>query len=207
MPTSDSQEPCAVAQTVNENLSSDCSFILDLIPIGIVLVDPQARIVASNATACDLLRTCEDITNDGGILRPRSSAHASALADALLHVGNAQKSTAVGFSMARANRRPISLIFIRSAQRNRIVVLFSDPDFKYPLSAPLLASLFQFTRAESSVASLMTQSPHSGLVARQLGITRNTLRNHLKSMFFKTNARNQSDLVHTLLRSPVSFRF
>ena len=67
--------------------------------------------------------------------------------------------------------------------------------------------LFQFTPVESSIAILMMESFGTAAIAKELAITRNTLRDHLKSMFSKTRTRNQSELLHTLLRCPASLSY
>jgi DNA-binding CsgD family transcriptional regulator len=120
--------------------------------------------------------------------------------------------------MARTNQRPISNVLAklprhsktsRTPNRSRIAVFLSDPEFNQQPSARLglVRDLFHFTPVESSIAILMMESLDTAAIAKELSIARNTVRDHLESMFSKTRTRNQSDLIHTLLRCPASLRF
>jgi DNA-binding CsgD family transcriptional regulator len=94
-----------------------------------------------------------------------------------------------------------------SARSPRFAILISNPGSSPRASAPLLQALFQFTPVESTIAVLMMASLSTAAIAAELTITKNTLRDHLKSMFAKTGTRNQSQLLHTLLRCPAILSF
>ena len=70
-----------------------------------------------------------------------------------------------------------------------------------PRGAPdpaLIAQAFDLTPAESRLAALLASGASIDGAAEQLRISRETARNHLKSIFSKTGAHRQSELVNLL---------
>jgi DNA-binding CsgD family transcriptional regulator len=210
---------CIVAAILSANnshmLSAD---LLDMLPFGIIELNRHAKILFANAYASDLLDASADLNAVEGVLCARSIAHSRALHEALHRLVHEATLEPVGFSIARTNQRPISTVLAKlppraktlpSPDKSRIAVFLSDPDFNHQPSAPagLVRELFHFTPVETSIAILMMDSLDTGAIAKELAIARNTLRDHLKSMFSKTCTRNQGDLLHTLLRCPASLRF
>jgi len=82
----------------------------------------------------------------------------------------------------------------------------SDPELQDLLEPDLAATLFDFTPAESMIATLLMRAKSTASIAKELKISSHTLRNHLKRMFAKTNTKGQSDLLYVLLRSPACLR-
>ena len=191
--------------------------ILNLVPCGVIVVNPRGKILFSNGHATDVLKENSDLRVDNGFLSARSASHKRALSDALIKLGNPENSAPVGFSIARSNRRPLSVVLTRLPSRtskisdkaatSKIAVFVSDPDLKVRRCASLLRDMFDFTPVQTSISMLMMDSMGTDKIARELNITTNTLREHLKLMFPKVNAKNQSELLHTLLCSPAHFRF
>lgn len=71
----------------------------------------------------------------------------------------------------------------------------------------ILANLFNLTPAESRLLQCLLQGMSSSAYAAQKGLSQNTVRNQLKSIFEKTLVRRQSDLINLVATSlaPVSF--
>jgi DNA-binding CsgD family transcriptional regulator len=67
--------------------------------------------------------------------------------------------------------------------------------------------LFEFTPAESAVATTLMNGFPPAEIARSLDLSVFTVRNHLKRMYSKTNTGNQCELLHLLLHTPASLRF
>jgi DNA-binding CsgD family transcriptional regulator len=192
------------------------SALLDMLPLGIMVLNRQAKILFANIWATDLLRTGGDLNVVDGVFCARSIPHSRALSDALHRLACTETHEPVGFNIARTDHRPLSIVLAKLPARSkafdtpgkcRIAVFLSDPEFNHRPSAALVRDLFEFTPVESSIAILMMESFDTGAVAGELAITRNTLRDHLKSMFFKTRTRNQGELLHILLRCPAGLRF
>jgi DNA-binding CsgD family transcriptional regulator len=196
-------------------LSAD---LLDMLPLGIIVLNRHGKILFANAYASDFLDASADLNAVKGVLCARSIAHSRALQEALHRLAHEGAHEPVGFSIARTNRRPISTVLSKlppraktapTPDKPRIALFLSDPDYNRQPSAPisLVRELFHFTPVESSIAILMMDSLDTAAIAQKLGIARNTLRDHLKSMFSKTCTRNQGELLHTLIRCPAVLRF
>lgn len=90
------------------------------------------------------------------------------------------------------------------APRPAVAVFIRDPGDSPQASRTLLRSLFQLTRTEAEVATLMLDGLTLDETAQALGVTRNTVRAHLRGVFAKTGATRQAQLIKTLLNSVAS---
>ncbi len=102
--------------------------------------------------------------------------------------------------------RPIAMNYQthNSARRPAVVVFIRDPADSPQASRDLLRSLFQLTRTETEVAMLVMDGQTLDETAEALGVSRNTVRAHLRGVFAKTGATRQAQLVKTLLNSVAS---
>ncbi|MNZ87100.1 Bacterial regulatory protein, luxR family [compost metagenome] len=102
--------------------------------------------------------------------------------------------------------RPIALNYEcqDGARRPAVAVFIRDPADSPQASRALLRSLFQLTRTETEVAMLMMDGQTLDETAETLGVSRNTVRAHLRGVFAKTGATRQAQLVKTLLNSVAS---
>jgi len=190
--------------------------ILDLLPFGVIIVNKRGKILFTNGFGREILDTRSELKDHFGVLRARSLSHNRALSDAFNRLSEPGTQDPIGFGIARPNRSPLSVVLVRlmspaeqvlRTENVRIAVFLSDPGVNCCPSASLLRTLFEFTPVEASVAKLMLESCDTAAIAAKLQITRNTLRDHLKSMFSKTNTRNQGELLYALLRCPATLRF
>jgi len=69
------------------------------------------------------------------------------------------------------------------------------------ISIHLVAQLFGLTPAEGALATLLAQGFDIDEAGETLGIRRNTARSQLQSIFTKTNAKRQSELIRLILSS------
>jgi DNA-binding CsgD family transcriptional regulator len=80
----------------------------------------------------------------------------------------------------------------------RILLTFSPVETRAALDKALLTNLFSLTPAEIRLAGLMVDGVSPEAAAEQLCVTRETARNQLKSIFAKTGAHRQAELVAML---------
>jgi len=73
-------------------------------------------------------------------------------------------------------------------------------------SAPTLCKVLRISDREAEVALLLANGLDLRAVAERLGISLHTVRDHVKSVFSKTGARSQVDLVRRILRLPLGAR-
>ena len=65
----------------------------------------------------------------------------------------------------------------------------------------ILGQLFEFTPAEAALALLLANGLTLDEAAEELGVTRNTAKSHLSSVFSKTGVTRQPKLVQLILKS------
>jgi DNA-binding CsgD family transcriptional regulator/GAF domain-containing protein len=99
---------------------------------------------------------------------------------------------------------PMSYQARNGARRPAVVVFIRDPADSPQASRNLLRSLFQLTPTETEVAMLVMDGQTLDETAHALGVSRNTVRAHLRGVFAKTGATRQAQLVKTLLNSVAS---
>jgi DNA-binding CsgD family transcriptional regulator len=82
----------------------------------------------------------------------------------------------------------------------RALLVISDLQNRPQSQASVVAETFGLTPAETRVASIMAAGISIERAADQLGLSRETVRNHLKAVFAKTATHRQSELVALLSR-------
>ena len=83
--------------------------------------------------------------------------------------------------------------------RDRTVIAYTyDPEKKFAPREDELKTYFGLTDAQAKVAVRMYTSNNIKTVANDLKISINTARSHLRSIYEKMGAKNQSELVSTL---------
>ncbi len=85
------------------------------------------------------------------------------------------------------------------------LVFFSDPDARPASRASILRALYGLTPTECRLAGLLVEGFDLATAAEQLKMAADTARFHLKTIFRKTGARRQSDLMRLVLGLPGGF--
>jgi DNA-binding CsgD family transcriptional regulator len=81
----------------------------------------------------------------------------------------------------------------------RALLLFSDYSRREPPSATLLAHTFGLSPSEARTAALLAEGLSTEKIANQLCLSRETIKSQLKTIFAKTGARRQAELVALFL--------
>lgn len=185
---------------------------LNLLPLGLVVVTSDAQVLMANAAASDIFASDNILSIENEFIVVRSAPHQRALREALDEVQREGGAPAVGFSIGRTGKRPLSIVISmieepqERARNPQLVILISDPEVTGDDKQRVLSELFDLTPTEAAIASLFMAGYDTSHVSSKLGIAKSTLRNHLKHMFAKTNTRNQGELLHLLLMSPAHLR-
>jgi DNA-binding CsgD family transcriptional regulator len=187
---------------------------LSRLSAGAVIVDGHGAPLFINDSAGRTLQQRDGLTLDGQVLRASRSDDTRRLRS--LMAGAAR--TTAGEGLAAGGllvlRRPSGKRSLQltvspvPAQDERFdahsggaVVFIVDPE-QIPVSDWTgLRRLHDLSAAESEVARLLVQDKSVAEIAETLGVSRNTIRFHLKRMFAKTATRRQSELVRLLLIS------
>jgi DNA-binding CsgD family transcriptional regulator len=116
----------------------------------------------------------------------------------------------LSLSIEDADRQMSFGVLVRSLEADRdtvaagdpaCAIMFRDPGESDDLSVDAVRRLFSLTQAESTLGVLLAKGMTIDDAARTLGLSRNTLRTQLKSLFWKTGSARQTDFVRLLLRS------
>lgn len=208
-----------------ENRRDALTEILDRLPEAIFLVDCLGTVILSNLTARAIAQQ-----NDGlSLIDDRISIADPGEQDALRAlIGKAARDTAssagspsghaIGprtMSVSRPSSRtalPIVVTPVRCRGvpdgRPAIVaaVITKDTEQRGSVLVPDLAIAFGLTRGEKRLAELVAGGLGLKEAAETLGITRNTVRTHMKRVYAKTGVHSQADLVRLLSRGSIELR-
>ena len=193
-------------------LSEDLSDALDLSPFGVFFLDDKGTIrYANRATERMVAGALGVVVKEG-----RLSAYwpqAAARLDGLLKAATAPEAELRrGGTMALPSPKrtlPLSLTVapVTSERLNfftrgrSVVVCISDLEHGGTLPEQSLRDLFLLTPAEARVAMALFEGFSPKEAAQNLGLSVNTVRVHMASIFSKTGTNRQSDLLRLLLRA------
>ena len=183
---------------------------------GVLVVDAAHRIVYSN-NRCDEMIEIGDglgISQDGRI-KVTQSNDARRLRSALdgIFSSHAKGGKQYGAAMqvyrtsgARPYQLVISRIFETNFRQDRdeplAMIVVTDPERSVLPSDKVLVDLFDMTAAEARISALLASGMDINEVCKELQITCNTIRMHLKRIFSKTDTHRQSELVTLISRLP-----
>jgi DNA-binding CsgD family transcriptional regulator len=182
--------------------------ILDVLPVGAILLDPSLHILALNRRAESILSEGDGLSARRNRLvaaRPRDTRELQSLTAA---AGTEWCSRSV-LALSRPSLRPPLQILVTRVAGGRgatpmTALLVSDPTV---LAAPTVEDvrrLFGLTAAEARVARSLVRGESLPQIARQMSVQENTVRWHLKQIYVKTGTHGQVDLVRLLLTSPLA---
>lgn len=180
--------------------------------LGVILLGHGMKVVAMNAAAERILAarnglktaqkrlTCDDTRESAQLERLISDA-------SLISQG---KGTEVGNEM-RISRRdlwplkavvsPVRGIDFGNDHRVQAVIFVTDPTTRVRPAQDTLRIAFGLTPAECRVALLLADGHAPQEIATMIGVTSNTVRSQIKSIYSKTGVRRQAELIRLLLAS------
>jgi len=191
---------------------------LDMLPIGVILLNSGAQIVTANSTARDILHDEDGIYVNASGMGVRLSGGRLKLRDLITggpSRGGDKAAETQGFSIPRGTgRRGITVLLspvedfpqARGAEDPVYVLFVADPERAVDVDPKRLTRIYGLSRAEARVAALLATGKRLDQVAENLGLTYETVRKHLKQIFSKTSTDRQADLVRTLSLGPCGLR-
>jgi DNA-binding CsgD family transcriptional regulator len=188
--------------------------VLDNLAFGVIQVSAGGLVVNTNRAARRILDR-----NDGlcltrhGLRAARATDDQrlqAAIRSALGAMGRTVEQDGAGgyLKIARSSGRPSYAVIVTPLGLDRIVLLHqhpavmlivTDPEAASRLDHRALASLFGFTPAEARVVSLLVAGMALPAIARQLGVSFETVRTHVARARAKTDTTSQVDLVRVVL--------
>jgi DNA-binding CsgD family transcriptional regulator len=188
---------------------------LEAMPYGVVLLDDQGAVVFANGAAGVALEAAA-----GWRLERSALVAPSEVQRRLASLCGRAIDTSLrrGFSAGGTLRVPRSRdggwLEVRivplagpprlvASRRVAAAVFLSLEEERRPVDLQALGALFGLTPAEAEVAARVARGQEPGQIGRDLGVSLNTVRTHLKRVFGKTGSRRQGELAG-LLQSSVA---
>jgi DNA-binding CsgD family transcriptional regulator/PAS domain-containing protein len=186
--------------------------VMDRLPTGMLLLNSRRQVVVQNAAAERIVGDADGFHVDGG--RPgaedaRENAALQGLIADAMEARPDQALAAHGFqSVSRpSGKRALSLMVAPlrvgsadNASGDVAVALFvSDPERGRISGSKMLEELYSLTQTEADLLQLLSMGVSLEEAAESRGISMNTARSHIKSMFAKTGVSRQGELVRIML--------
>jgi DNA-binding CsgD family transcriptional regulator/PAS domain-containing protein len=192
-----------------ESRVSDLEMALDCMGNALVLIDRDGKAVFINKSARRILDRGEGISLLKGRLVAQEAGDGRRLREVLaraIGAANGDIFSAPGaIHISRPNKMPLRVVAgpLRFethgvSDRAAAVVFITDPEGKANPAAELLRILFGLTPAEVRLADCLLQGKSLWEAAELNQVGRETVRTQIKSVFSKTGARRQADLIRLL---------
>jgi DNA-binding CsgD family transcriptional regulator len=186
---------------------------LDMISTGVILFAASAKIASMNRSASALIGERDGLfaTHDG--LKAEREAESALLTNAIQRAAlSSQGNGGAGGTVfvSRRTRCPLQILIspIRNSAVNRLgaitaIAFVIDPSRRQRPAQDILRTLFGLTPAESRVALLLGDGHAPREIAGMIGVTDNTVRSQIKSIFSKTGVKRQGELIRLLVSNTV----
>ena len=186
---------------------------LETMTTAALVVDRGNTIVFANRAARTVLSEADGISDRGGMLTLAQTSSnqrlqrsiGKALQDRI--VTNASDSLVV--SPRPSGKRPYSIVVgpLRPTaesslgHKNYVLVYITDPEAQPRGIADVMSLAYDLTPAEGALVAALVDGKSVLDYAETEGVSKNTVRWHLKQVFAKTETRSQSELVRLVFRS------
>ena len=184
--------------------------VLDYLPVAIITVTPGRQVLSSNAIAQKIINNQRDeflAVDNAETLRIKPDFYNHQLTQIIsAALGKKKELKKSSFKMDIHNGdASVSIFAMKSTGESGqdICTLFITTNF-WPehVSVDALKQVYGLTPAESRLAKMLVRGESLSVTAEKLGVTHNTVRNQLKSIFAKTDTNRQSELVGLILSTP-----
>ncbi|QYX56448.1 response regulator [Roseovarius sp. SCSIO 43702] len=187
---------------------------LDLVALGIVLLDGRGRVLHANRAARAMAGAGDFITLHGGRIGAAETACDHGLRQAMEDAREAAQTGAdrvIGTVLENADdARTVSALVCAlphdpayPSAEHRVAVFLSPPARERRVSEPLLMDLFGLTPTETRVAAALAAGARPATIAEELGVSQTTIAFHMRNLFEKTGTNRQIDLVALILAGPM----
>lgn len=185
---------------------------LNMLTTGVIFLGAKGEVLLMNSAAEQILNSRDGLLLAHGKLGAAvygESTRIQAMIGAAVKTGSGSGLSAGGtLLISRRKGRPISVTvaplheFSASFSHQPVAVLFiSDPDRNPELPVDLLQRCYGLTPAEARLALVLLEGHSLKAAADSCGVTHNTAKSQLKSVFLKTEVQRQGELIRLLLNT------
>lgn len=194
-----------------EDKAGIASKALDRLPIGVIFVDKNAKPVFVNRKFEKLSATNKGLTIRSNRLVANTSRNTNALNKLIFEASNIDFPQ--GGSLTIDNPEKTQLLRVLATPVNHeknfdlgidssrvVAALFiSTADQKHDVPLSILKELYGLSNTEALLAADLANGCNLDEFAEKQGVSKNTVRNQLKSCFIKTGVNRQADLIRLIL--------
>ncbi len=191
-----------------ENKSDTADHIINRLPMGVVIVSQDAKIIALNQRAQDYLDSeeCLAIENNHIV------AHHKKSTQALHHTITNAITQQTGVSLQiKLDHEQHTSIWVTSYDEKgvtstvKVALYIVSPSIKPEYHIESIAQDFQLTQAQAKLVTLLANGCHNlNDIAAKLDISIHTVRAQIKTIYGKTDTSCQVELVKKILTSPAA---
>jgi DNA-binding CsgD family transcriptional regulator/PAS domain-containing protein len=186
---------------------------LNRLNIGLLLLAGDGRVIFGNRAAEDLLRQGDGIrSRDGRLAATHHLDHARLAGAVARAAGQAPPCMVQALPITRgAGRRPLQIWTVPLPRtqttmpvqilQSDVMAVVIDPESSTAPPIEALKALYGMTEAEARLTCGLLTGTRLEDYAEHAGISMNTARTHLKSIFAKTETTRQAELVRLLSRT------
>lgn len=185
--------------------------VVDTLPLGVVFLLSGGRATYWNQAADDIFRRNDGLSVRNFVLHAEDRTAEVRLRRAIDHAVSPRSPLgpkAVPIprtSLHRAYQVTAAPLRRRVRQFEGVptpvgVVLITDPDRQEPANTDLLIQMYKLTPREAALAAKLSEGKSVEQASREMGITYETARTHLRRIFSKTETSRQAELVLLMAR-------
>lgn len=185
---------------------------------GVVLLDRNGGVLHANRRARRLFRERDGLTTGGGVLGAAHGGDGGIVEHALARALDLRNGRSLTQPATIRLRRPSGKRDLQAtaiplagaphpfgARDAAVALIVSDPDARPAFAVKELIERYALTHSEARLARLVVRGTALRDAAAQAGLSYQTARSYLKSIFEKTGTSRQAELVNRLFRDRLPF--
>ncbi len=200
-----------------KNQSSGFLAALDLLPTGVVFLGRKGKVLLMNRGASALIAERDGLLATREGLRAERPAESALLEKTIRHAVSTLhgKGLSAGGAVmvSRRTRPPLKVQIspicdlhptvggVVASEPITAVAFVADPTQAIRPTQEILRALYGLTPAECRVAILLLDGQPPKEIAGTIGVTIDTVRSQIRSIFGKTGVNRQSDLIRLIMRN------
>ncbi len=192
---------------------------LDALKAGVFILSADSTVVHANKSAKTFLEHDQAFRINDGRIIPREASARNALTDALTAASSGDealgsKDPSILFRSGSEKSLIGTVMALNEGQRRQAALRYRavatlclrEVSFQAPVVAPAIAELYNLTSREMTVLATLIENGGVPEVADILGLSEGTVKSHLKSIFRKTGATRQADLIKLIAGAASPFQ-